>query len=73
MKDKVAVLGDAKDRNDSIYSNNDDYQWDVSSKTSKHRWRRVKGHNGAKAIGIAELKKRGRKYEDKVCRMGLSK
>ena len=54
MKDKVAVLGDAKDRNDSIYSNNSDYTWDFQI----HRWKRFKGHNGAKAIGIAELKKR---------------
>ncbi len=55
MNHKKAVLGDAKDRNDSIYSNNSDYVWDHTS----DRWRRVKGHNGAKAIGIAELKKRG--------------
>ena len=35
MKDKKVVLGDAKDRNDPIYSNNDDYKWDNSRKTYK--------------------------------------
>ena len=58
-EDNEAVLGNAKDRNDSIYSNNPDYKWDDSSeKTEDHRWRRFKGHSGSKVTGLAELKKR---------------
>jgi 5S rRNA maturation endonuclease (ribonuclease M5) len=57
-------LGNAKDPNDSIYSNDPDYRWDDSSQNvHNHRWRRIKGHNGAKAIAIAELNKRRDNYK----------
>ena len=59
MKDKVAVLGDAFDRSDALYSNHYCYKWDDESPDRRlHRWKRFKGHSGAKAIVKAELKKR---------------
>lgn len=53
------IAGNAFDPNDIIYSNDNCYRWDAKSPNrTLHRWKRFKGHSGAKEIAILELKKR---------------